>query len=183
MTPCLPAATLSRLRATAEGRPVWVVDLPRQRLICCGDSPDPEVYPVSTATAGTGNRPDSYRTPIGWHAVAEIIGGGAPLGQPFVSRKPAGPPLTDFASGDTDAILTRILVLDGLEPALNRNSRARCIYLHGTNREDLLGTPASKGCIRMRNQDIARLADACLQRPREQWPRIWTGCCISDPVR
>lgn len=32
------------------------------------------------------------------------------------------------------------------------------IALHGTNQPDLLGSPVSNGCVRMRNADIARLA-------------------------
>jgi lipoprotein-anchoring transpeptidase ErfK/SrfK len=39
----------------------------------------------------------------------------------------------------------------------NANTRDRYIYFHGTNREDLIGTPASHGCIRMKNADIAEL--------------------------
>jgi len=34
------------------------------------------------------------------------------------------------------------------------NSRDRFIYIHGTKHEDEIGTPASHGCIRMRNADV-----------------------------
>ena len=53
-------------------------------------------------------------------------------------------------------VLTRILTLDGLEPK-NANSLARYIYIHGTNQEELIGTPASHGCVRLRNKDMASL--------------------------
>jgi lipoprotein-anchoring transpeptidase ErfK/SrfK len=33
------------------------------------------------------------------------------------------------------------------------------IYFYRTNREDLIGTPASHGCIRLRNADMAELFD------------------------
>ncbi len=57
---------------------------------------------------------------------------------------------------DDDLILTRILRLDGLEEE-NSNSYERYIYIHGTNHEQAIGTPASHGCIRMKNKDIAEL--------------------------
>ena len=53
-------------------------------------------------------------------------------------------------------MLTRILRLHGLDPE-NANSMERYIYIHGTNHEDLLGQPASCGCIRMGNKDVIDL--------------------------
>jgi hypothetical protein len=52
--------------------------------------------------------------------------------------------------------VTRILWLDGLD-AHNRNAFSRCIYIHGTPQESMIGTPASYGCIRMRSSDVAEL--------------------------
>jgi hypothetical protein len=46
--------------------------------------------------------------------------------------------------------------LRGLE-ASNAHAFHRCIYIHGTNEENLLGRPASFGCIRMRSVDVAAL--------------------------
>jgi lipoprotein-anchoring transpeptidase ErfK/SrfK len=60
--------------------------------------------------------------------------------------------------GEEDLILTRILWLEGLDLE-NRNSRERYIYIHGTNQEDLIGTPASHGCIRLKNQEMIDLHD------------------------
>jgi len=37
------------------------------------------------------------------------------------------------------------------------DSYERCIYIHGTAEEHLIGRPASHGCIRMRNRDIIEL--------------------------
>ncbi|MFA5041157.1 MAG: L,D-transpeptidase, partial [Bdellovibrionales bacterium] len=59
---------------------------------------------------------------------------------------------------EDDLVLTRILWLEGRE-SHNANTKERYIYIHGTNREDLLGTPASHGCIRMSNNEIIELFD------------------------
>jgi L,D-transpeptidase YbiS len=110
--------------------------------------------PVSTSLYGTGNEVASFKTPLGWHRAVDIIGRGAPAGQRFVSREPIGEPLSTWTKGQEDAILSRIVVLEGLEPELNCNTRARCIYIHGTNQEERLGTPASHGCIRVGNKAL-----------------------------
>ena len=57
---------------------------------------------------------------------------------------------------DSDAILARILTLDGQEPG-NANTLARYIYIHGTAHTRLLGRPASHGCIRMAPDAIIEL--------------------------
>jgi hypothetical protein len=38
-------------------------------------------------------------------------------------------------------------------------SKDRYIYIHGTNREDLIGQPASAGCVCLRNADVIELYD------------------------
>ena len=60
--------------------------------------------------------------------------------------------------GAEDLVLTRILTLDGLDPE-NANTLGRLVYIHGTNQEQLIGTPASHGCIRLRNDDMVLLHD------------------------
>jgi lipoprotein-anchoring transpeptidase ErfK/SrfK len=59
--------------------------------------------------------------------------------------------------------MARILWLQGLEPGVNQgddvDSYRRYIYIHGTSEEDSIGTPASHGCIRMRNRDVIELYD------------------------
>ena len=52
--------------------------------------------------------------------------------------------------------MTRILWLEGLESG-NANTYDRYIYIHGTNHEDQIGRPASHGCVRMKNADVAEL--------------------------
>lgn len=114
-------------------------------------------YPVSTSGFGLGSEPGSHKTPLGRFAVAEKIGEGAALGAVFESRVPTGEIAPCECPGDPrDRITTRILWLEGLE-SHNANTRDRYIYLHGTNHEEQIGTPASHGCVRMRNADVAQL--------------------------
>ena len=72
----------------------------------------------------------------------------------FRGRLPVG--TYPAAARGEDAILTRILTLHGLEDH-NANTRERYIYIHGTNETDLLGTPASHGCIRLSPTDMLTL--------------------------
>lgn len=130
------------------------VDVGRQALdVLRGDLLE-KTYIISTSQYGLGTEPGSFRTPLGRFQIAEKIGHDAPLGAVFKSRLPTG----EIArpGGEEDLILTRILWLDGLD-ADNANTKSRYVYIHGTNQEALLGTPASHGCIRMANRDIAEL--------------------------
>jgi lipoprotein-anchoring transpeptidase ErfK/SrfK len=113
-------------------------------------------YAISTSRHGLGSEPGSHRTPTGCFRVAEKIGDGAPPGEIFISRVPTG----QFGQeGDEkDHVQTRILWLDGLEPQ-NANTHERYVYIHGTNAESQLGTPASHGCVRMNNLDVIDLYD------------------------
>lgn len=123
-------------------------------------------FVISTSKWGVGGERDSQRTPLGWHEVADRIGGDRPPGQLFVSRLPLArvlPPAEWRATAGDDYVLTRILHLRGLEPGVNLggsvDSYARFIYLHGTNQEQLLGQPASHGCVRLSNRDMLALFD------------------------
>ena len=136
------------------------VSVSAQRLDIVGD--DGRVtrsFPVSTAKKGTGSEPDSHKTPLGWHRVCQKIGDGAVSGTQFVGRKPTGRiwKSTDPVE-EKNLVLTRILWLDGEEDH-NKTSKDRYIYLHGTNREDLIGTPASAGCVCLKNSDVIELYD------------------------
>ncbi len=112
-------------------------------------------YPVSTSKFGLGDSHRSHRTPLGTMKVAKKIGGGAPAGAVFKSRKRTGEILPPNTPG-RDPIVTRILWLKGTERQ-NRNARKRYIYIHGTPEERTIGRPASYGCIRMRSRDIIDL--------------------------
>ena len=155
-----------------------VVDVARQRLRVRTQAGVWRVFRVSTAVNGVGNVCGSNATPPGWHRVAKWIGRGAPAGQVFRSRRRTREVLTPDAwraSDGADLILTRILRLAGLEPGVNKGagigSFARYIYIHGTNHEQLLGQPASHGCIRMANRDLIELFD--FTQGRETW--CWIG--------
>ncbi len=111
-------------------------------------------YVISTSRFGLGSQPGSNQTPVGRFRIADMLGDGAPEGEIFVSREPTG----RFGSetDDHDHVQTRILWLEGLDPG-NANTHERYIYIHGTNAESKLGTPASMGCVRMANADIIDL--------------------------
>ena len=114
-------------------------------------------FVISTAKKGVGSSPGSHRTPTGRFVIAQKIGDGMPEGTIFKSREPMGQWQPGEAC-DKDLVLTRVIRISGLQPD-NANSFDRFIYFHGTNREDLLGTPASCGCIRLSNKDIIELHD------------------------
>jgi lipoprotein-anchoring transpeptidase ErfK/SrfK len=123
-------------------------------------------YPVSTAKNGVGEKRGSECTPIGWHRIRAKIGTGLPINTVFVGRRPTGE-IYDEALAKRypgrDWILTRILWLGGLEPGKNRYGEVdtcwRYIYIHGTSDEHSIGSPASHGCIRMKNDDVMDLFD------------------------
>lgn len=130
------------------------VDIERQMLDLRHRDKLIKSWPVSTSRFGVGFESGSFKTPTGHFAILEKFGASAPLWTEFKSRQPTGK--LAVPGGEQDGILTRILWLSGLDEQ-NANTRDRYIYFHGTNREDLIGTPASHGCIRLRNADIAEL--------------------------
>lgn len=115
---------------------------------------------ISTSRFGTGQKKNSYRTPLGLHRIAQKIGAGYPPGIVFESRQPVGYTWTSHPRG---AIVHRILWLEGLEEGFNRGSDVdsfnRYIYIHGFSDETTLGKPASRGCIHVSCDDIFHLFD------------------------
>jgi lipoprotein-anchoring transpeptidase ErfK/SrfK len=151
-----PLAALSLFIATAVmAAPSLVVSVPDQTLAVIDGGVVVERFAVSTSRFGLGDSPNSYATPLGSLEIASKIGANAPIGAVFKSRRPTGEILKPNAAG-RDPIVTRILWLRGLERG-NARAYNRGIYIHGTPVEQLIGRPASYGCIRMRSQDIARL--------------------------
>ena len=138
--------------------PSLVVSVPDQTLALVDGGLVKERFPVSTSRFGLGDGTGSYATPLGSLEIASKIGANAPLGAVFKSRKMTGEILQPNAAG-RDPIVTRILWLRGLERG-NARAYSRDIYIHGTPVEQLIGRPASFGCIRMRSRDIARLFSA-----------------------
>ena len=142
-------------------------------------------YIISTGAMGFGNQPGSGKTPIGRLTVTKKVGGGLPDNTWLVGLKPIKKDgkYVQLPQCDTETekkikliyrripnifktivpgdmknwlesiekceahVLTRALVID----------MSRGIYIHGTNRESVLGTPLSGGCIRMANDDVKEL--------------------------
>lgn len=140
----------------ARRRREIVVDVAAQTLRVMDGPRITAEFPVSTSRFGLGFAEGSFRTPTGQFVVREKIGEGAPPWTVFRARENTGQ--TTAPGGEEDLVLTRILTLDGLEPA-NTNTLERFVYIHGTNQEDLIGVPASHGCVRLRNADIIALHD------------------------
>ena len=111
--------------------------------------------PVSTAAKGPREEEGTYCTPTSNIVDSDRSGDRAPLHTIFRGRRPCG-----IWGGEEchDGILTRILWLHGLDPE-NANTYQRYLYFHGTNAEQQIGTPASQGCIRLRNRDMLQLFD------------------------
>jgi L,D-transpeptidase YbiS len=131
-----------------------VVDVASQTLRVMEGRKVAAEFPVSTSKFGLGFEEGSFKTPTGKFRIARKIGGRAAPWTIFRARQNTG--LLAKPGGKEDLVLTRILTLDGLERQ-NANSLARYIYIHGTNQEDLIGTPASHGCVRLRNSDMISL--------------------------
>lgn len=140
---------------------VLYVSVERQRLFHIREGRLLAEYPVSTAAAGLGTSTGSGRTPTGLHRIHGKHGDGVPLGGVLFERRFTGRIAAQGVDGDL--VTTRVLWLDGMEPGHNKggthDSRQRAIYIHGTPHVDRIGSPASKGCIRMRDEDVATLFD------------------------
>lgn len=140
------------------------VDLGAQRLRQWHEGRVLREYAVSSGGNGSGEINGSGCTPRGRHVIRACIGAGQPENAVLVARRPTGeiwsPELHARFPG-RDWILTRILWLSGTERGRNRlgcvDTFRRYIYLHGTPPVTRLGTPGSKGCIRMANADIIAL--------------------------
>ncbi|VAW51241.1 ErfK/YbiS/YcfS/YnhG family protein [hydrothermal vent metagenome] len=121
-------------------------------------------YPVSTSKYGTGSENGSEKTPLGLHRIKEKLGGAMPVNEVYIGRVPHGNLEECLEQGvelPDDVIMSRIMWLEGMEPGRNHggyvDTYQRYIYIHGTNHEENIGTPASIGCIRMCNKDVVDL--------------------------
>ena len=143
------------------------IDISAQRLRLLEGARGLREYSVSTAANGAGEQNGSGCTPRGRHKIRALIGRGAPAASVFVRRRPTGEIYSQAlaaANPGRDWILSRILWLSGTETGKNRlgavDTMRRFIYIHGTADESTIGTPASHGCIRMRNADVIELFDS-----------------------
>jgi UDP-N-acetylmuramate-alanine ligase len=160
---------------TDPGELFLVMSLESQTLFVCVNDTIVERYNASSSRFGNGNRENSLKTPLGVHRIKEKFGAGAPPGRVFRDREDTGEDWDHRTTGE-NLILSRILRLEGLEQGINKgpgiDSYERYIYIHGTGREDLIGTPLSHGCVCLRNHDIIRLFDMV---------REGTLVCIDPP--
>jgi len=141
-----------------------IISISEQKLYLFKDNKLVISYKISSAKAGTGNLSGSFKTPLGIHKIAEMIGEGAKPASIFKARintQKIAKILTNNNRSNDDNITSRILRLRGLEKNINKgkniDSYERFIYIHGTDEEGLLGTPVSHGCIRMSNQAVIDL--------------------------
>ena len=136
-------------------QPNVIVSVRDQKLMVVANGGRAATYPVSTSKFGLGDNWGSMATPTGLLQVAQKIGDHAPTGAVFHNRRFTGEILQPNAPG-RDPVITRIIWLRGLQ-AENAHAFNRCIYIHGTPEEKLIGKPASYGCIRMKSSDVASL--------------------------
>jgi lipoprotein-anchoring transpeptidase ErfK/SrfK len=151
----LTGCSTSGYTASGDVRNKMIVSVRDQKMLLVRDGTPVKSYKISTSKFGVGDRPGSNYTPLGRLQVAKKIGGNAPIGSVFKSRRRTGEILQPNAPG-RDPIVTRIMWLTGTEDR-NQNTFRRTIYIHGTPEENRLGTPASYGCIRMGSKDVADL--------------------------
>ena len=121
-------------------------------------------YIISSSVYGVGNKAGSNKTPLGLHKIKQKYGEATPVNGRMVGRIFYGniaTIYTDETKSRTDDVTSRILWLEGIEEGKNKgkgiDSYKRYIYIHGTSEEGRLGTPASHGCIRMKNKDVIDL--------------------------
>ncbi|MES2204319.1 MAG: L,D-transpeptidase [Pseudomonadota bacterium] len=141
------------------------ISIAEQRLFFFTDGRCEKSFLISTAKNGPGEQEGSYCTPRGWHSIADIIGLDAPINTVFKARQSTGQIYTaelEAQFPNEDWILTRIIRLKGQEIGFNLGKNYdtynRYIYLHGCSENSPMGQPASHGCIRMKNHDVAELA-------------------------
>ncbi len=134
-----------------------VVGVEQQRMVIFEWKKPKKMYPVSTSKFGLGDKPGSWKTPVGQMEVVKVIGKGLVPGSRLKARQPTGEVVPVNAPG-RDAIVTRVLILKGVEKT-NANTRQRLIYIHGTPAENKLENPVSWGCIRMASADIIELCE------------------------
>src|SRR5438876_11675784 len=152
---CISLARSAELLTEPAGR--IIISVRDQKLMFVQSGVKPITYRVSTSKFGLGDDWGRMTTPLGFLQIVQKIGDNAPAGAVFHNRHWTGEILQPNAPG-RDPIVTRIIWLRGLEMA-NAHAFSRCIYIHGTPQEKLIGRPASYGCIRMKSRDVTALYD------------------------
>jgi len=139
------------------------VDTSKQKLTYYRSQEKIHEYAISSGKEGIGQHSGSYKTPLGLHCIKKKTGASSKIRSIFKRGINTGRIYTPGQPTCEDLILTRVIYLEGLEKGFNNgrdkkgklvDSYSRGILIHGTNQESKIGSPASKGCIRMRNKDI-----------------------------
>jgi len=140
------------------------ISIKNQKLYHIKNKKTVNTFIISSSAYGSGSKNGSQRTPLGLHKIKEKYGEKTPINGRMVGRVFYGEIATiynDKTKSKTDDVTSRILWLEGMEQGKNKgegvDSYKRYIYIHGTSEEGRLGTPASHGCIRMRNKDVIDL--------------------------
>ena len=141
------------------------ISITNQELTLRDDNGVIKTYKISTSKYGEGSTENSFKTPLGKHEIKKMIGKDVIIGGRFIGRVHTGEVFPIYSDQEIyvkeDVVQSRILWLSGLENNINKgigvDSFARYIYIHGTPEEWLLGSKASKGCIRMSNKDVIEL--------------------------
>jgi len=108
---------------------------------------------MSSSEIGIGSGTGSLRSPSGMFRISSLVGKNAQKGMDFKALRATG---KSSGQNDKAAIQSRVLVLEGLDKS-NKNAGDRRIYIHGTNKVQDLGKPASQGCFRLSNDDVIHL--------------------------
>ena len=146
------------------------ISIPDQTLNLVDGDTSIKQYSISTAKNGSGELMDSECTPCGEHVITEKVGTECEADTIFVGRVPTGEiyqPALREQYPNRDWIITRILWLSGSEEGKNKghkegvnvDSHDRYIYIHGSPDDVPMRQPGSRGCVRMRNNDIIELFD------------------------
>jgi L,D-transpeptidase YbiS len=152
----------------AMTREMIAISIKDQTLTLFRDMEEVKKYIISSGRNGVGEKEGTYQTPTGLHRIAQKVGDAAKKYTVFVGRRHTGRRWNPkaYLDHEGDLVLSRILWLEGLEPGKNKgkdglgklvDSFKRYIYIHGTNHEKNIGTPASQGCIRMTSHDVIEL--------------------------
>jgi L,D-transpeptidase YbiS len=158
------AAWGTRLPATfRRSRRILVVDPDIQTLGVLVDGGLAASFRVSTGRGGLGHVLGGAMTPLGWHRIRAKVGRGLAAGAVLVHQQATGRVWSPGEPVLEDGILSRILVLEGLEAGLNRggafDTLAHGDFIHGTSDTEGLGRPVSHGCIRLHFEEVIALCD------------------------
>ena len=159
-----PIAQVKSYLGNYTAREILFVSINKQKLYHIKDDMIIKEYIISSSSYGTGSKSGSNKTPLGLHKINQKYGQKTPLNGRMIGRVFYGEIATIYTTdrkSKTDDVTSRIFWLEGLEEGKNKgqeiDSYKRYIYIHGTSEEGRLGSPASHGCIRMKNKEVIDL--------------------------